>query len=576
MSQNSNQTLEFFCPKCNQRLRAANRLAGQRLVCPKCQQNVKVPSVVIPSVANPGVANAGAANSQNDDDQWLDLETPGTNKPQKGSPSATTSSPPSSIANTPSSGSQATPIKPVDIDNSDDFSLEPLTKAERSNAPPKSTSAQASPLKPNTPPSSNPQPPDDDDLPVLAPESTSSVASDFASDLFASIRLDEIPASATPSSSERRSGSNPALEAQTETHNAEYRITCRTCGTPQYVPQRKQGKSIRCPDCHSEFVVPPPPPNWNPKAKSSKASAKQVDHEVQLAPDSGPVIETLEPTRRTAQEYLSKAEQADIDEQMDNVYSSSDFDSQEFMRRNFLVFRDITVWGYAIALGLSTGISMAVLLALHNMLAGKISPILIDIGGLIIGVMVVGLHILCGYALVDAGAHRRPKARFWPLGNIGSIAGDGLPVLAASVLSAAPGFLFGAMAILAGVTTVVSMIPMFVSFWALFPVTLLSMLNSETVYAPFSNKVFASFGLAKEEWGTAYFKTGIVSFIAFLVLSVGLTNSVLAVLSGIALPLALFYIYYQTGLLGSTIAQHLDVDIGQSDGDSDAHESLPQ
>jgi Zn finger protein HypA/HybF involved in hydrogenase expression len=566
VSQNSNQTLEFFCPKCNQRLRAANRLAGQRLVCPKCQQNVKVP---------------GIANSQNDDAQWLDLETPALNtteksSPEKSSPPATPSNPPSSIANTSNSGSRPTPTKPVEIDNADDFSLEPLTKADRSNTLPKTTTAQPSPPKPTTPPSSNPQPPDDDDLPALAPESTSSAASDFASDLFASIRLDEIPAPATPGSTARRSGANPAMEAQTETHDAEYRITCRTCGTPQYVPQRKQGKSIRCPDCHSEFVVPPPPPNWNPKAKTSKASAKQVDHEVQLAPDSGPVIETLEPTRRTAQEYLSKAEQADIDEQMDNVYSSSDFDSQEFMRRNFLVFRDITVWGYAIALGLSTGISMAVLLALHNMLAGKIPSILIDIGGLAIGVMVVGLHILCGYALVDAGAHRRAKVRFWPLGNMGSITRDGLPVLAASVLSAAPGFLFGAMAILAGVTTVVSMIPMFVSFWALFPVTLLSMLNSETIYAPFSNKVFASFGLAKEEWGTAYFKTGIVSFIAFLVLSVGLTNLVLAVLSGIALPLALFYIYYQTGLLGSSIAQHLDVDIGQSDGDSDAHESLPQ
>jgi DNA-directed RNA polymerase subunit RPC12/RpoP len=526
------------------------------------------------------------SNSQNDDAQWLDLETPttskATNEPENKSPAAPVLPPrTTNTASTPNAGNRASSPTTAKLEDDEGFTLEPLTKEERYTAQPKAVSPKppqsktASP-QPTTNPSSQPLPPDDDDLPVLAPESTSSVASDFASDLFASIRLDEIPASATPSSSERRSGSNPALEAQTETHNAEYRITCRTCGTPQYVPQRKQGKSIRCPDCHSEFVVPPPPPNWNPKAKSSKASAKQVDHEVQLAPDSGPVIETLEPTRRTAQEYLSKAEQADIDEQMDNVYSSSDFDSQEFMRRNFLVFRDITVWGYAIALGLSTGISMAVLLALHNMLAGKISPILIDIGGLIIGVMVVGLHILCGYALVDAGAHRRPKARFWPLGNIGSIAGDGLPVLAASVLSAAPGFLFGAMAILAGVTTVVSMIPMFVSFWALFPVTLLSMLNSETVYAPFSNKVFASFGLAKEEWGTAYFKTGIVSFIAFLVLSVGLTNFVLAVLSGIALPLALFYIYYQTGLLGSTIAQHLDVDIGQSDGDSDAHESLPQ
>jgi hypothetical protein len=116
---------------------------------------------------------------------------------------------------------------------------------------------------------------------------------------------------------------------------------------------------------------------------------------------------------------------------------------------------------------------------------------------------------------------------------------------------------------------------MILSFWILFPITLLSMLNSETISTPFSAKVFSSFSSGREEWGSHYFKTGIVAFITFLTLSVGLTNTVIAVLSGIALPLGLFYLYYQTGLLGSQIAQWLDVDIGQADEES-VSEALPR
>lgn len=541
MSQNSNQTLEFFCPKCNQRLRAANRLAGQRLVCPKCQQSVKVP---------------GIPNSQNDDAQWLDLDAPAETPTQPKGDSVTRTT------------------------DDDVFALEdsqPVPKPVPKSGP-KPEPAQSPPAT---------DPPDDDDLPTLAPESPSTVANEFASDLFASIRLEDFPSTSSPASSERKSGpergtapsrkptSDSALDAQTETHDSEYRITCRTCGTPQYVPLRKQGKAIRCPDCHSEFVVPPPPPNWNPKAKTSKASAKQVDHEVSLAADSGPVAATPEPTRLSAQEYLSKAEQANIDEQMDNVYNSSDFDSQEFMRRNFQVFRDLSVWGHAIALGLLTGISMAVLLGLHGLLAEKIPTFVVDILGLIVGIVVVALHFVCGYALVDAGAHRRTTVRYWPLGNFKLVLGDGLPVLAASVLSAIPGLFLCVMMLLAGISVVAAIIPAFLSFWALFPITLLSMLNSESISTPFSAKVFASFTPAKEEWGAAYLKMGIVAFIAFLVISVGLTNVVIAVMSGIALPIAMFYIYYQTGFLGSSIAQHLDVDIGQSDDNPASEEALP-
>lgn len=582
MPQNSDQILEFFCPKCNQRLRAANRLAGQRLVCPKCQQSVKVP---------------GIQNSQNDDAQWLDLDAPPTSPssspvsasftnesntpptedpfhfdiPDLASPTAQAPTPKASTsaaAATPTAKQPATNSTPK---GAPDKSTVSPKVPESTSSKPKAVSEQpAAPLSPPQPPS-----PDDDDLPLLAPESPNSSSNVFASDLFASIRLEDTPPQPTaPKRSSSKSDSDRALDAETEAHNAEYRIICRTCGTPQYVPLRKQGKSIRCPDCHSEFVIPPPPPNWDPKAKTSKASAKQVDHEVSLAADAGPVAEMPEPTRLSAQEYLNKAEEANIDDAMDSVYAANDFDSQEFMRRNFAIFSDIFVWGHALALGLSLGAVMSLLVALNK--SDNIPAIALDIIGLVICGAMLGVHFLCGYALVDAGAHRRNKVRYWPLGNFGSVLGDGKPVLAACLLSVAPGALLGALAILAGLSTVFSIILMFTSFWALFPITLLSMLNSESISTPFSAKVFASFGPGKEEWGASYFKTGLVSFIAYLTICVGLTNPILAVMAGVALPLAFFYICFQTGILGASIARWLDVDIGQSDDDTSSSEALPR
>lgn len=576
MSQNSDQTLEFFCPKCNQRLRAANRLAGQRLVCPKCQQSVKVP---------------GIQNSQNDDAQWLDLDAPPT--PASSSPANSSSThesnpssaddpfhfeipdlaPPSTSAPVPKPTTQPATTQRTAISK-------PPGPPPKSTVSPKAseaTSSKAKPIPEEPAPSISPlEPPspDDDDLPLLAPESPNSSSNVFASDLFASIRLEDTPPQPAARRPSSKSDPERALDAETEAHNAEYRIICRTCGTPQYVPLRKQGKSIRCPDCHSEFVIPPPPPNWDPKAKSSKASAKQVDHEVSLAADAGPVPEMPEPTRLSAQEYLNKAEQSNIDDAIDSVYSANEFDSQEFMRRNFAIFSDVFVWGHALVLGLSLGAVMGILVALNGF--DKIPAIAVDLIGLVICGALLGVHFLCGYALVDAGAHRRHKVRYWPLGNFSSIFGDGKPVLAASLLSVAPGALLGSLAILAGLTTVFSMIPMFLSFWALFPITLLSMLNSESISTPFSAKVFASFGPGKEEWGAHYFKTGLVSFIAYLTICVGLTNPILAVMAGVALPLAFFYVCFQTGTLGASIARWLDVDIGQTDDDPSTSEALPR
>ena len=54
----------------------------------------------------------------------------------------------------------------------------------------------------------------------------------------------------------------------------EFRITCRTCGTPTYVKAKQAGRTIRCVDCHSDIKVPPPPKRpQSETATAQRASA---------------------------------------------------------------------------------------------------------------------------------------------------------------------------------------------------------------------------------------------------------------------------------------------------------------
>jgi uncharacterized Zn finger protein (UPF0148 family) len=419
----------------------------------------------------------------------------------------------------------------------------------------------------------------DDELPSLAPEENRQ-GSSFATDLFASINLEEpeppkptAGATRTESKSGNQSSSHrkPSVEAVTDTHDAEYRILCRICGTPQYVTQRKTGKAIRCPDCHSEFVVPPPPMNWDPKAAKSRAGkGKHINDDLRVAAaeeTSGP---TPEPQRLAAQEYLRKAEEDSLDKHLDQVYANGDFDSQEFLRRNFFVFSDPSIWFHAIPLGVASGVIYSLYIALSkNSFGVTLPPIVLTALGFFFGGLVLFASFMCGYALVDASANRRKRIQHWPLNEPGLGFSNGAPVIASSLLAAAPGTILALILSTISGGGILGLIPLLLSFWALLPIFLLSMINSESITSPFSPKVFASITKGSEEWGAYYLKTGIVFFFTFLLLAAGATNITFAVIAGCFVPLAFFTVYYQLGLLGSGITDWLDVQIG---GDSEVED----
>ncbi len=168
----------------------------------------------------------------------------------------------------------------------------------------------------------------DDDLPDLAELDAAPKKPHRVTDILQIDGLDDIVAAAPLVRPKQ-----PVQPAEPKPSEIDYRVTCRTCGTPLHMKLDRVGKKISCPDCHSSFVVPPPPPGWSPAAKQSPILDDHAD--VPLAPNEALTPVRLPETQRTvASEYLDKAKQELDDEELESLYDG-DFDTSGFMTRTF-------------------------------------------------------------------------------------------------------------------------------------------------------------------------------------------------------------------------------------------------
>ena len=319
MSDASERTLEFQCPKCAKRLKASAKAAGKKFNCPACGQPVKVP---------------GLAPIANQDDDWMNLDAPPTQPVRSAAPKSLT---PSSPSNSAANSSSKPAAKPAAVSQSNPTSAK---RAEASNS--------IEPSAKSTAPEEPKRSIFDDDLPQLA-ELEQAAPRPTMPDLLG-VDLEElVPVNPKPatrgstappnrasgsSSSDGAKANKPAVpkKAALDPANAQYRCACPSCGTPQYVTLARQGKQVRCPDCFAEFKIPPPPPGWTPTTPahvqlSTNLVAANTDDTKQY--------------RSNADDLLRSAEKELDDDDIDSMYDM-DFDNATFMRRTFGFFLDPT------------------------------------------------------------------------------------------------------------------------------------------------------------------------------------------------------------------------------------------
>lgn len=605
----NDEVIDFVCPKCAKRLKAKAALAGRRVKCPKCLEQITL------ATSTP-LATVPVASQ---DDDWLNLGAPAIadvtarqqvveeNKAAKerertarrNKEQARRQSSPNVTAESLEAASRqrllAESCRPVGDrakNTEDDLpSLAPIddslpTIAKR---PSTDTNSKRSIF--------------DDDLPELAELQPSSNPTSSGGKLavkHAGIdlsKLDELDAlvpdlGATPArrpapnaaGNKSRSGaagagslssllddlSQPANKS--ENKDPEYRIACTACGTAQYVRLSLKGSKIKCPDCFLEFKVPPPPLGWTGQ-KKPKLQLTNEDIPLSAAEELHHA-QTLESQRSRASHILEKAQQQVTDDDLERLYDG-DFDTAGFVQRTFGFLKDPV----AVAHIIGFAIVFAMLFALGQFAANNLDSgfgrgvlLLATIGGPVIGLLFAMPMLSGGLALLESVANGQKKVTEWPGFNLFDNFGDIAAILSALLGSMVPGFLIGTYLggdePGAGRFQIAGM--MFTTF-AFFPVILLSMLDNGSVFAPLSNAVFRSFREAAEPWAGYYLKT-FMAFSAVMLMWLLLLgkNEILAAIAGCFFPLLVFFTCQQIGALADGISDHLSFEFAPPNKDEES------
>ncbi|NND98584.1 MAG: hypothetical protein HKN47_14785 [Pirellulaceae bacterium] len=511
------QTLH--CPQCTKAVSVGDDSSGKRVKCPHCEKVFLAP----------GFAPA----SNDDDDDWLQLDN---DPPKTAAPVAGTNSPPT-----------------VDVSDED-----PFTDLSLPGQTPASGSVQNSALpgesRPHaeTPDSngSDQELPDPDsafddfglsDLPPV-PDSSSddeaAILAKFGSalkDFTANVE----PLPGTSAGGSRPGPSDPRSESPASTsadaratpkasppsadaveYASEYRVKCKICGSNLYAKASQQGKKITCSDCHSQVTVPPPP-KIKTKIKIDVENAKTFGFEE--APQQA---RRGDPYRKSANELLQQAELEEEQKDKDPtvVYDDDTPSIRQWAMDVFGVFLDPSVivhW-----LGLSTFAAIPAFIALSFE-----SPILL-VGLVIGGLVLAALVVSCGFAIMQSVANQHESVSDWPEANPTAWMDDLVVAVSAAALAGVPiwaltTFAFGPHLLAAAGT-------MF-AIYALFPFFILSMMDMQSIFVPFSPEVAKSVSRCQESWGGLYLSSGLL-FMGLFLLYVALS----AAAAGPAVAIAIF------------------------------------
>jgi DNA-directed RNA polymerase subunit RPC12/RpoP len=565
LSSGKSQTLEFQCPKCGKRLRAGLEVAGRRVKCPQCSQPVKVPGV---AVVNPTVGKPAEV------DDWLSLDAPvlgNASSPAVGPKSNST--PEIASAATNQSGTTSTASEPSEYSLVADPSSAPTaSKTVRGNSAPPAApvGGDASKEGGRNKQKRTESAPDmgtgngeirrpsmfDDDLPDLAELDPSTAQKPRVADIFQLEGIDDLIANAPAQSS----GFDP-VAAVSATASPQFRISCKVCGTPQYVKLDRVGKKTTCSDCHSNFIIPAPPPGWSAEKKKIVIADDGVD--VPLAPPEAlQSHNTLDSERRAANEYLTNAQKELDDDEIDDLYQG-EFDTAGFMQRTFGFVTDPG----AISQVILYGAVFAGLFALAQFSKNKIAEGGAEGGGylLVFFILVAAVSVLVsmpmlssGLALLESVANRQRRVLEWPGFNLFENFGEVIVILFALAGSLLPGMLVGHLIGRSGGAEWMTLTGMMGTCFLLFPVLLLSMLDNGSVTQPLSGAVFTSIRQVPEAWGAYYLKTS-VAFGAVMVSWYMLLggSATAAAFAGFLVPWLLFFTCQQMGALADAIAEHL-------------------
>ena len=574
MSNDRPELLNFACPQCQKNLRAPSSLAGKKLACPKCSASIRVPGVI---------------SVNNDDDDWLKLdmvesvdEQPTTKPvrdpktlpgkaiaPLKEAAPAKTSDTVTGAGSSVGAGSSGGPGYEAAARNEDDeFRLEPVS-------PPSKVSRSVF----------------EDDFPDLIPTESSPLPSTLPSELDAipsakkkaepkkmaqpraNLKSESRPGSSgnskhKPNSNTTDSKPKPLLvgsldEMILETpalgdsfvvpNDEEFRFACKICGTFLYANKSRIGSKTRCPDCHSQFVVPKPFVKPTPKEFKLEEMPS-----VKFAPIDAENSKALTHQDVNTREILDRAKvEADRDrDELEDI--NFVFDTKRWMGLILGFLRDPLVVTAMVILGLVSSAWFFSMAAFGSVIEASektafvarvviFAVFLLPIGGVI---------CLCGLPVLVMAANRAPRVAEWPFSRLGESIGECMMVIVTLVIAIIPGGMLGALTTSLGANPLIAAGAVMLGIWGLSPILLLSMINNSSAFEPYSQVVIGTIKKYGDAWGAMYIQSGIAYALFFIFMAVASLNGVEGdIVCGLVLPFFAFFIFNQLGVLAGRISQ---------------------
>lgn len=337
--------------------------------------------------------------------------------------------------------------------------------------------------------------------------------------------------------------------------NREYSISCKVCKTLLSVREKQIGSQIRCPDCHSMLVVPPP----LPKKTAANLNIEQLDNAVQLAPVEGHNPRIVSGASVNTKEILSKASKELQKEREEIETLSGAFDSKEWVWRTLGFLSDFRV---AITLGILS-LAFAAAFYFQSWIPWNAESSLMQLlyrfhkEILLVATLPIQMPLfILASALIPKAANREKKVEPWPFfSHFITYLGPALVGLVSFLLVSLVGNLLASGLAAVKVPLLLRDAVAETVQFACLPILYLSMLESKSYTKPFSMSIFQSISAKSDAWGAMYMQTGIIWAIYFVFWQLGILRGATAsAIAGLVFPWFLGFVANQYGVLAGRIS----------------------
>lgn len=320
-------------------------------------------------------------------------------------------------------------------------------------------------------------------------------------------------------------------------------VWCPVCHTRMYAPPEEEGKRLICPDCGTSAVIPPAPP---PRAKPNPMDGADGGYRIAAPDDEKEVV--LEPSEEPSEEASGEAKP--VDERFEkrsrpplpaHPFREGTFDFPFFpATRGYFV--GLAAWFAIVGIFASASIELAG----HRGPTEWTGSAMLGAATFVLAMMGLLFAAASGLAIVRDTSEGFDRITSWPGFSFTEWMFDLLYLFNAMCVAVLPGYAVSWLLAQGGIS--MRWLSALGAFF-LFPIALLSMLETGSPFGVASGAVWQTMRVAKNGWRGFYAASGVLVVSAGgLAVTAFLFGGTVGVVSGTTVLVVAWFIYFR--LLG--------------------------